>query len=142
MRDNLQLQAQLNLIRRFNDTPVTCCDTPPTAPYIAVAAPDSYLLLSPVTQFAMTHNSEQFNLVMSAFRVGMLALETYGRRISDERPQTKYHRNPSCKEDIKWLLNLAIKLGKIPRPSPRIIWDYLRSQVKYLAPPPELYGTI
>ena len=41
----------------------------------------------------------------------MLALETYGRRISDERPQTKYHRNPSCREDIKWLLALSMKLG-------------------------------
>ena len=39
-------------------------------------------------------------------------METYGRRIVDDRPQAKYNRNPPCKEDIKWLLSLAIKLGK------------------------------
>ena len=49
--------------------------------------------------------------LMSAYRVGMVALETLGRRVSEDRPQTKFTRNPSYAEDVKWLLGVAKKLG-------------------------------
>jgi len=49
--------------------------------------------------------------LMSAYRVGMLALETLGRRVSEDRPQTKFTRTPSYAEDVKWLLGVAKKLG-------------------------------
>ena len=49
--------------------------------------------------------------VLSAFRVGMLALETLARRVHDDRPQTKYAKNPPYGEDVKWLMNIAFKLG-------------------------------
>ena len=48
---------------------------------------------------------------MSSYRVGMVALETLGRRVSEDRPQTKFTRNPSYAEDVKWLLGVAKKLG-------------------------------
>ena len=49
--------------------------------------------------------------LISAYRVGMVALETLGRRVSEDRPQTKFTRNPSYAEDVKWLLGVAKKLG-------------------------------
>lgn len=58
-----------------------------------------------------TTNQVQLNYLMAAFRVGMLALETLARRVHDDRPQAKYARNPPYGEDVKWLLNIAIKLG-------------------------------
>jgi len=42
----------------------------------------------------------------------MLALENLGRRISEDRPQMKFARNPSYGEDVKWLLSISRKLGK------------------------------
>ena len=47
----------------------------------------------------------------SAYRVGMLALEFLSRRTSDDRPNVKFSRNPSCSEDIRWLCSLSAKLG-------------------------------
>lgn len=38
-------------------------------------------------------------------------METLARRVHDDRPQTKYARNPPYGEDVKWLLNIAVKLG-------------------------------
>ncbi|XP_035825489.1 zinc finger SWIM domain-containing protein 8 [Aplysia californica] len=59
-----------------------------------------------------THNQLQLNYLMAAFRTGMLAMETLSRRVHDDRPQTKYARNPPYGEDVKWLLSsVAIKLG-------------------------------
>ncbi|KAF6029430.1 ZSWIM8 [Bugula neritina] len=75
------------------------------------AVPNMALMSQHHMQIAATHNTDHTNYILSAFRVGMLALETYGCRIIDDRPQAKYNRNPSCKEDIKWLLNLSMKLG-------------------------------
>ena len=50
---------------------------------------------------------------MACFRTGMLAMETLSRRVHDDRPGTKYARNPPYGEDVKWLLSsVAIKLGK------------------------------
>ena len=57
-------------------------------------------------------NSAQMNYLLSAYRVGMLAMETLARRVHDDRPQTKYARNPPYGEDVKWLLSIAMKLGK------------------------------
>ncbi|XP_059156480.1 zinc finger SWIM domain-containing protein 8-like isoform X2 [Physella acuta] len=58
-----------------------------------------------------THNQMQLNYLMAAFRTGMLAMETLSRKVHDDRPQTKYARNPPYGEDVKWLLGVAIKLG-------------------------------
>ncbi|KAH3872208.1 hypothetical protein DPMN_035423 [Dreissena polymorpha] len=56
-------------------------------------------------------NPTQAHYLHAAFRVGMLAMETLARRIHDDRPQSKYARNPPNGEDVKWLLKLAMKLG-------------------------------
>ncbi|KAL0280565.1 UNVERIFIED_CONTAM: hypothetical protein PYX00_001825 [Menopon gallinae] len=53
----------------------------------------------------------QFRCLLAAYRVGMLALETLARRVHDDRPQTKYARNPPYEEDVKWLLRISNKLG-------------------------------
>ncbi|KAH9502527.1 Zinc finger SWIM domain-containing protein 8 [Bulinus truncatus] len=58
-----------------------------------------------------THNQMQLNYLMAAFRTGMLAMETLSRKVHDDRPQTKYARNPPYGEDVKWLLSISIKLG-------------------------------
>ncbi|XP_059097624.1 zinc finger SWIM domain-containing protein 8-like [Tigriopus californicus] len=49
--------------------------------------------------------------LFATYRVGMLALEHLGRKISEERPQLKFAKNPSYEEDVKWLLQIAKKLG-------------------------------
>lgn len=46
----------------------------------------------------------------SAYRVGLLALDTLARR-AHEPNQAKYSRNPPFREDIQWLLRLSTKLG-------------------------------
>ncbi|WAQ97485.1 ZSWM8-like protein [Mya arenaria] len=56
-------------------------------------------------------NPTQTHYLHAAFRVGILAMETLARRVHDERPQTKYAKNPPNGEDVKWLLKLAMKLG-------------------------------
>lgn len=53
----------------------------------------------------------QLNYLLSTYRVGMLALETLARRVHDDRPNAKYARTPPYGEDVKWLLNVAKKLG-------------------------------
>lgn len=58
-------------------------------------------------------NQRQLGYLLSAYRVGMLAMDTLARRVHDDRPQAKYARNPSYGEDVKWLLNVAKKLGKL-----------------------------
>ena len=58
-------------------------------------------------------NPVQANYLQAAFRVGMLALDTLARRVHDDRPQAKYARNPPNGEDVKWLLGISMKLGKI-----------------------------
>jgi len=58
--------------------------------------------------------SQTFNqqrTLVSAYRVGMLALETLARRVHDDRPQAKYARNPPYGEDVKFLLRVAKRLG-------------------------------
>lgn len=53
----------------------------------------------------------QLSYLHSVYRVGMLAMETLARRVNDDRPQTKYAKNPTYCEDVKWLLVVAKKLG-------------------------------
>lgn len=60
---------------------------------------------------AVNSNVVYQRYLLSAFRVGMLALETLGRRVSEDRPQNKFTRNPSYADDVKWLLNVAKKIG-------------------------------
>ena len=72
------------------------------------------VLLPPQMQAVpSTHNQMQLNYLMATFRVGMLAMETLSRRVHDDRPMTKYSRNPPYGEDVKWLLSVAIKLGML-----------------------------
>lgn len=55
----------------------------------------------------------QLQFLLAAYRVGIVALETLGRRAHDDRPQARYSRNPPYGEDVKWLLSVAKKLGII-----------------------------
>jgi hypothetical protein len=57
-------------------------------------------------------NSAQLRNLLPVYRVGMLAMETLAKRVHDDRPQTKYSRNPPYGEDVKWLLGIAMKLGE------------------------------
>jgi hypothetical protein len=50
---------------------------------------------------------------LSSSSVGMLALESLGRRVSEERPQFKFARNPNYGDDVKWLMTISRKLGNI-----------------------------
>ena len=47
----------------------------------------------------------------SAYRVGMLALETLGRRTPDDQPNSMFSRNPFYKDDIHWLCSISNKVG-------------------------------
>lgn len=57
------------------------------------------------------YNPVQAHYIHASFRVGLLAMETLARRVHDDRPQTKYARNPPNGEDVKWLLGISMKLG-------------------------------
>ena len=57
------------------------------------------------------HASQRY--LVSAYNVGMSALEYHGRRLSEERPQVKFTRNPSYADDVKWLFSVAAELGLI-----------------------------
>lgn len=58
-------------------------------------------------------NPTQAHYLHAAFRVGILAVETLARRVHDDRPQTKYARNPPMGDDVKWLLNISMKIGML-----------------------------
>jgi len=45
-------------------------------------------------------------------RVAMLALESLGRRLNDERPAARFAKTPNYAEDVKWLHSIAQRLGK------------------------------
>ncbi|XP_050525577.1 zinc finger SWIM domain-containing protein 8 homolog [Daktulosphaira vitifoliae] len=55
-------------------------------------------------------NFRQIHHLTSAYRVGLLALDTLARRVHEPN-QAKYSRNPPFREDIQWLLRLSKKLG-------------------------------
>ena len=57
------------------------------------------------------HASQRY--LLSAYNVGMAALEYHGRRLSEERPQVKFTRNPSYADDVKWLFSVASELGLV-----------------------------
>ena len=62
------------------------------------------------------HRQQQFSqlqlrYLLAAYSAGMLAMETLGRRVHDDRPQAKYTRNPPYEEDVKWLLRISKHLG-------------------------------
>ncbi|XP_076268553.1 zinc finger SWIM domain-containing dorado isoform X5 [Rhynchophorus ferrugineus] len=52
-------------------------------------------------------NQAQLRYLLTAYRVGMLALDTLARRVHDDRPQAKYARNPPYGEEVKWLLRIS-----------------------------------
>jgi len=70
-----------------------------------------WFFISQVHRQNHTFNQQQFRTLVSAYRVGMLALETLARRVHDDRPQAKYARNPPYGEDVKFLLRVAKRLG-------------------------------
>ena len=45
----------------------------------------------------------------------MLALESLGRRVSEDRPQVKFSKTPSYGDDVKWLMKVARQLGKLKK---------------------------
>ena len=53
----------------------------------------------------------------------MLALECLGRRVSEERIQFKFARNPNYGDDVRWLLGIATKLGKLVKNMKKIQID-------------------
>lgn len=58
------------------------------------------------------HHQGQTRYLYAAYRVGMLAMETMGRRIHDDnRNYVKYAQNPPYGDDVKWLFRIAKKLG-------------------------------
>ena len=57
------------------------------------------------------HTSQRY--LLSAYNVGINALEYHGRRLSEERPQVKFTRNPSYADDVKWLFSVAAELGLV-----------------------------
>ena len=95
--------------------------TPPVPQHIQVGGallahpPPSASPLAPPPVSSAAHVSGNAltcqRYLMSAYRVGIMALETLGRRVSEDRPQTKFTRNPPYAEDVKWLLGVAKRLG-------------------------------
>jgi hypothetical protein len=81
---------------------------PPPQPEAAAAAPNPQHA-APSAQQNLHHAASQH--LLSAYRVGMLALESLGRRVSEERPQFKFARNPNYGDDVKWLMTISRKLG-------------------------------
>uniref|UniRef100_A0A915JLR1 ZSWIM4-8 C-terminal domain-containing protein n=1 Tax=Romanomermis culicivorax TaxID=13658 RepID=A0A915JLR1_ROMCU len=80
----------------------------------------------------------------AAYRVGMLALETLGRRIHDERSYVKYAQNPPYGDDVKFLWKISRMLGSpyvqqfcsIAQQavvSPFILWDLALETAMYFA---------
>ena len=60
--------------------------------------------------------AEGFRVVLdfgfTSIFIGMLAMETMGRRINDDhRNYVKYAQNPPYGDDVKWLFKIAKKLG-------------------------------
>nr|XP_039261702.1 zinc finger SWIM domain-containing protein 8-like isoform X1 [Styela clava] len=56
------------------------------------------------------HNHPTSYQLQSAFRVSMLALDLLAKRTED-RPNSKYVKNPPYTNNVKWLLKLSIELG-------------------------------
>ena len=52
-----------------------------------------------------------FPALSSAYRAGMLALESLARRAPDDRPSVKFSKNPPCADDLRWLCGISGKLG-------------------------------
>lgn len=57
------------------------------------------------------NNLPPLNHLISAFRTGMLGLEALPKRV-DGTNQIKYRQIPSYSDDVKWLWNIAVKLGQ------------------------------
>ena len=49
--------------------------------------------------------------ILIFFRVGMLALASLGKRVSEDRPQAKFSKTPHYSDDVKWLMSVAKELG-------------------------------
>ncbi|XP_050312760.1 zinc finger SWIM domain-containing protein 8 homolog [Anthonomus grandis grandis] len=72
--------------------------------------------MAPPHPFIRPHRPQQLNqaqlrYLLTAYRVGMLAMDTLARRVHDDRPQAKYARNPPYGEDVKWLLRISKNLS-------------------------------
>lgn len=102
------------------------------------AAPPALPAISP------SNSPSGIGYYMSAYRVGMLALETLSRRVHDDRPQVKYARNPCYGEDVKWLLQISLRMGTSYVQqycasvvnavlSPFVLYDVATEAARYLA---------
>jgi len=60
----------------------------------------------------------------ASYRVGMLALETLGRRIHDERSYVKYTQNPPYGDDVKWLLKVRFAVPDVLKCPIQILWFF------------------
>ncbi|XP_073985781.1 zinc finger SWIM domain-containing dorado isoform X1 [Rhodnius prolixus] len=78
---------------------------------ITVAAPVRPQQQQQIQRTQQQITPTQVRYLLSAYRVGMLAMETIARRVHDDRPNAKYARNPPYGDDVKWLLRIAEKLG-------------------------------
>lgn len=54
-------------------------------------------------------DSTSLKYLKSAYRVGMLGLEAIAKRT--DGPQVKYRQSPPFADDVKWLCEIAYKLG-------------------------------
>ncbi|VDP10961.1 unnamed protein product, partial [Soboliphyme baturini] len=114
----------------------SCCfspfmtSVPPPPLHISHSAPN----LAPSTPEELERDQNSAHYLYAAYRVGMLAMETMGRRVNDDRSYIKFSQNPPYGDDVKWLLKIAKKLG-LPHVqqfciaatqsivSPFILWD-------------------
>ena len=67
---------------------------------------------NPYQAHGTPHSASQ-RYLLSAYNVGINALEYHGRRLNEERPQVKFTRNPSYADDVKWLFSVAAELGLV-----------------------------
>ncbi|XP_065577642.1 zinc finger SWIM domain-containing protein 8 homolog isoform X2 [Artemia franciscana] len=85
----------------------------PPPPFSMVSAKGPYIQpgLPGPAHGPRPQNNAHIRFLLSAYRVGLVAMETLARRAHDERPQAKYARSPPYGDDVKWLLIVAKKLG-------------------------------
>lgn len=84
--------------------------TSAAAPALLPAPPPPFLPPPPCVPNPAGTSDDYY--LLSAYRVGMLALDTLGKRIREDRPQAQYAKTPGYGEDVKWLHAIAQKLGK------------------------------
>ncbi|KRT86467.1 hypothetical protein AMK59_1153, partial [Oryctes borbonicus] len=113
----------------------------PLAPNNAAA-----LVQAPPPQAAsrQPHRPQQFSQIqlrylLAAYGAGLLAMDTLARRVHDDRPQTKYARNPPYGEDVKWLLRISKHLDNLHVPGTHYLQQFCIAAVNSIVSPFVLY---